>query len=134
VADPLARVAQQRSRQPLVLGPRREVALEDGIHRRGHHRGLQQVLVAVAEAVDADPADEVDLHGAVGEAHTRAATGPGEQQGEEQRPAPDPLEPADLLPVGLGLEGPCGALGRHGGEQRLRRLLDGGRLRERVQR
>ena len=82
VLEPLAGVAQQRARDAQVLGAREEMALEDGV-RGGRDDGrLEQVRIRVAEGVDADPADEVELLGAVGEAHAGAAAVAAEQSRE----------------------------------------------------
>ena len=79
VLQALAGVAQQRARDAQILGARVEMALEDGVRGGRDDGGLEQIRIRVAERVDADPADEIELLRAVGEPHARAAAVAAEQ-------------------------------------------------------
>ena len=99
-----ARVAQQGPRQAQVFGAGEQVALEEHVARRRDHRVLEQVVVAVPEAVHTDATDEVELGGAVGELHERAPSGAGGEHREHQRPTAKALDVANRLFVGLVVE------------------------------
>jgi hypothetical protein len=71
VLDARPRVPQQRSRQPQVLGAGKQVPLEDGVPRRSRYGRLEQVGIAVAEAVDAEARREIEDGEAIGQAPLR---------------------------------------------------------------
>ena len=126
----------RRFRQPdtlpsALVGVHRLIAVDRRCCGCGRRR-LQQIGIGVAEGVDADAADEVELGGAVGHPHPRALTSGRKQGGEEQGAAalaPDLLERGLVLAgreralLGLGGDGldqgPGGFAHPGGGEQAL---------------
>jgi hypothetical protein len=110
------------------------VALEDDVGGGRRHGGLEQVAIAVPEALDPDARDEVELDGPVGQGHPRAVADTRAQQREHQRPAAHATHLADGALVGLGGEIRAGLeLLAHGVHQRRRRLAHRRRIQQRTE-